>query len=470
MFEYTFLVIAFYLSILSYYLGVLLYMIPLPFYGIKKWAPILMVDGAFSAVLIFSYTLILNAIDYFSRLLGVDWNSFFVWIGLKTSLVVMLIVSLKFIGLSLSLGGLQFLANSIISSLINSLMTVMFLLLSISIASTIILTYGSKILALGILLFATPFRITRSAGSMIISIIIVFSIGLPLMPIYVEILSQAPSFSESLLTEYGIAYGYINIVDLFNSPVYKPVAKIYTIDEDIILAQYIGDSRGVINALSPEKGFPSSKEYIIYIEYGGLKYRRVVDPERDYLSFKGLYNLSIKLPVVKIDRLRFIYPRYCIPVKARIEGNSVLLEVKKSSSLCRLFLNVYRDENAILYVDNVILDPERIIRYEWYGVKLKTLVYNLDSTSSNVITVKIDLEYQDYFEEPSVKEINYVGDSMGLYKFSPTDLVKPVVYIVFNLFVAPLTYVAILFSTSIGLARVLGGALPSLARVILTRV
>ena len=101
--EYTFLLIAFYLSVLSYYLGTLLYMIPLPFYSIKKWAPTLMVDGIFSATLVFTYTIIMCIIDYFSNMLGSDWVGLYTWISLKTGIVVSLMAVRNIIGATVSL-------------------------------------------------------------------------------------------------------------------------------------------------------------------------------------------------------------------------------------------------------------------------------------------------------------------------------------------------------------------------------
>lgn len=461
--EYEFLIIAFYLSILSYYLGVLLYMIPVPFYSVKKWAPTLMVDGVFSAILIFSYTLFLSLINYLGGLFGSDWNSFFLWLGFKTSIVTTLLVVLKFIGVSLSLGGLQFIANSLITSLINSLTNVLFLLLSLSIASTIILTYGSKILALGILLHSIPFRLTRVSGSMMISVIMVFSIGLPLMPAYVEVVSQPPGFNESVLVEYGVAYGYINIVDMLGSPIPYPVLNIYTSDKSIILAKYVGNKNGVIDATSPSKGFPSAKEYVVMVDYGGLQYWKSVDPLREYVDAgDGRYNLTITTPIVSLRGLRYIYLEDCILQDISL-GKVVFFNVSVEDKGV-VYIVVNYNDDAYVFLDNTLKEPDVIVVYNWYGVDFKALKYFVDS---GVHSFRVYIKYSTLDLKPSVDEVYYVRDSAGIQHFEPSDLVKPVVYLVFNLFIAPLTYVAILFSASVALARLLGGASPAIARIIL---
>ncbi len=461
--EYEFLIIAFYLSILSYYLGVLLYMIPIPFYGVKKWAPTLMIDGVFSAILIFSYTLLLSIINYLGSLFGSDWNSFFLWLGFKTSIVVTLLVVLKFIGVSLSLSGLQFIANSIISSLINNLTNILFLLLSLSIASSIIITYGSKILALGILLHSIPFRLTRVSGSMMIAVIMVFSIGLPLMPAYVEIVSQPPGFNESILVEYGVAYGYINIVDLLNLSVSYPVINIYTFDKDVLLAKYLGDQNGVIDASSPDKGFPSTKEYTVLVEYGGLQYWLTIDPLKEYVDAgDGRYNLSIVLPIIHINSLRYIYLENCELKDIVLDKIIYFTVYVEDKGVVYIVINY--DDNAYVFVDGVLRDPDVVVVYNWYGINFRALKYFIDSGAHSF---RVYVKYSGLDLKPGVEEVYYVRDSAGLYQFEPMDLVKPVVYMVFNLFIAPLTYIAILFSASIALARLLGGAAPSIARIIL---
>ena len=58
MFIDTVLNAAFALSVLTYYLGVLIYAIPIPWYGIKRWAPLLIFDGLLAA----SLTLFFNDI------------------------------------------------------------------------------------------------------------------------------------------------------------------------------------------------------------------------------------------------------------------------------------------------------------------------------------------------------------------------------------------------------------------------
>jgi hypothetical protein len=67
---YELLILASQLSILTYYLGVLLYVLPIPDYRVKKWAPILIRDGLWMAVLASAFTIILAASDLIAAYSG----------------------------------------------------------------------------------------------------------------------------------------------------------------------------------------------------------------------------------------------------------------------------------------------------------------------------------------------------------------------------------------------------------------
>ncbi len=457
--EYEFLLTAFYLSVLSYYLGTLFYMIPLPFYSIKKWAPTLMVDGVFSATLVFTYTIILALIDYIGGVLGSNWTSFYLWIGFKTGIVATLLTILRIIGMTLSMSGLQFLANSIISSLISILTYVILSLLIITVVAMIITSYGARLLALGILLHAVPFRLTRASGAMMISIVIVFSIGLPLMPAFVEYVSAPLIVPGLVVTDYGLAYVVVNITDTVGNSIPYTLFEAYRLDNNRLLARYIGSREGYIDTCDPDKGLPSSRSYGVVVEVGGARLVDTVNPVEDYKQLNNtVYRLDLRYnKLLSIGVTRFIYLNNSILKSLTISQNHYTLELDVDQETA-IYIVVQTSDTVTVYIDGYGRSPDRTDYYTWYGVELYSHTYTLD-TGSHVVDLYI--VYGDT-ETPEIDEVYYLRDVANITLTRPITLINPIAYLIFNLLIAPLAYIAILFSTSYALARLLGGTRPSI--------
>ena len=54
-----------------------------------------MVDGVFSAILVFSYSLIMWLIQYFSGILGSDWNRYNEWLLKEINIIIGVILLFK---------------------------------------------------------------------------------------------------------------------------------------------------------------------------------------------------------------------------------------------------------------------------------------------------------------------------------------------------------------------------------------
>ena len=171
--DYYILTIAFYLSVLTYYIGVLILALPIPWYGIKKWGPILIVDGIKSAILVFSFNIIILSVAYISEVIGINWYNFNAWIVGKISELVLLYTFLF---------SLQTVASKVISGITGiftspllSLITYSIILLeTFLIVGAVVYSYCSKFIAIGILLHNIPFRISRAAGSTLIAFAIIY--------------------------------------------------------------------------------------------------------------------------------------------------------------------------------------------------------------------------------------------------------------------------------------------------------
>ncbi len=460
--EYELLVTAFYLSALSYYIGTLLYILPIPFYGVKKWAPTLMVDGIFSAILVFAYTILLWLIEYFGGLLGSDWASFYTWLGVKTGIVATLMTILRVIAASASFTGAKVIVSSIITPLISSLTYVTMTLLTIAIIAIIITSYGARLLALGILLHSVPFRLTRASGAMIISIVMVFSIGLPIMPLYVELLSQPIGMPDLMVVDYGIAYVKIYINDSIGKPISFPVFTAITQDNRT-LALYLGGEDGVIDASSQDRGLPSSRSYNVDIDVAGIHLFKTIDPIKEYVGENStFYKLYISINnTLQLEPLRLIYLEGIdIQGYSLDSGYHEITVYSQDNSY--FYVIVYQQDNIIVYIDGELKSPLETTNYIWYSIDMVSFKYQL-SPGQHTITIKLSY---DIIPTPSINEIHYLRDTANISLLNPLTIINPIVYLIFNLFIAPLSYIVVLVSSSYALARLLGGTAPSLFRAL----
>jgi len=460
--EYELLVTAFYLSALSYYIGTLLYMIPIPFYGVKKWAPTLMVDGIFSAILVFAYTILLWLIEYFGGLLGSDWTSFYTWLGVKTGIVATLMTVLRVIAASASFTGAKVIVSSVISPLISSLTYVTMTLLTIAIIAVIITSYGARLLALGILLHAVPFRLTRASGAMIISIIMIFSIGLPIMPLYVELLSQPIGVPDLIVVDYGIAYVKIYINDSIGNPISFPAFKAFTQD-NMTLALYLGGEDGIIDATSEDSGLPSSRSYNVDIDIAGIHLLKTIDPVKEYINGNNtFYKLYISINnTLQLEPLRLVYLEG-ISIQSYSLGSGYYELIVYSYDNNYFYVIACQQDTVTVYIDGEIENPLETISYTWYNIDMLSLKYQL---SPGQHTITIEISYNE-IHIPGVNEVYYLRDTANISLLSPLTIINPIVYLIFNLFIAPLSYIVVLVSSSYALARLLGGTTPSLFRAL----
>ena len=457
------LVLAFYLSVLSYYLGVLIYVLPIPFYGLKRWAPQLMIDGVFSAILVFSYNTIKWVMKYIGGLLGVDWSSYYTWLAGEINIVLGSIITLKVIGTGLSSIGLNFLANSLISPLISSLTYLLIFLVTVSTLITVLTTLSDTLLALGIALHAVPFRLTRSSGATIISLIIVFSIGTPLMPQFIDSISVNTSLAHKL--GYGYLLAKITVYDYTGDPIPYYLYEVYS-ENKTLLARYLADANGVVNATSIYKGIPFARHYIS-VKLAGYEYWQELDPGT--YSNVSTTHVVIKLVLKDIIVLRplrfttlFNIDNYTVTYK-----DETLLNIHVNTRHRGYMIVVgLANDQLFVYSGDAVIAPSETYSYTWGYVDFKAHNYSLGPGQYRLtIVISGDSEEKPFFEEKY-----YARDTLGLLANEAASLVYPISLLIFRLFIAPIIYLSILFSAALALSRILGGSSPKIARVLVSGV
>ncbi len=456
------LVLAFYLSVLTYYIGVLIYMLPIPFYGVKKWAPQLMVDGVFSATLVFSYNILKWLIDYMGGVIGVDWNHYYAWLAAEINIVLGSIITLKMIGVGLSSVGLNFLANSLISPLISSLTYLLIFLLTVTTLVSVVVTLSDSLLALGIVLHALPFRLTRSSGATLIALVVVFSIGTPLMPQFIDSISMNTGIANKL--GYGYLLANIIVYDSTGKPIPYYLYEIYSLNKTL-LARYLANENGVVNASTIDRGIPSTKHYVC-VKLAGYEYWDVVDPSKYGGSSKPYVNASFNIKELFVLRpLRFaVLFNGNLTIKYR--SDKELLGIIEANDATQVIVVGLRSDTIELFVDGYLLQPSNTYYYEWGLIDFKAYNYTIVPGKHNIYVVV----YGNDSMEPVFDEVYYAKDTLGITVAEPSSLIYPVALLIYRLFIAPIIYLSILFSATLALSRLLGGSSPKIVKVLVSGI
>lgn len=438
-------------------------MLPIPFYGVKKWAPQLMVDGIFSAILVFSYNILRWIIDYMGGVLGVDWDEYYTWFTSEVNIVITTIIMLKMLGIGLSSIGLGFFANSLLSPLISSLTYLLIFLITVTTLVSAITMLSNHLLALGILLHALPFRLTRSSGATLLALVIVFSIGTPLMPQFINTITPSTGMTEKI--GYGYLLSNIIVYDAIGQAVPYYLYEIYSLN-NTLLARYLADENGVVNASSILKGIPSSKHYA-HISLAGYEYWKIIDPS-NYVNITASFHTNITINLNELYVLRPL--RLVIVFNASLivmhHSNTELHGVLNVEDMARIIVVGLDSDNIWVYINGSYWEPINTYYYGWGGVDFKAHEYML-SANKYIMHVFV---FGDSVKKPYFEEKYYARDTLNLSVEEPVSIVYPISILIYRLFIAPIIYLSILFSTTLALARLLGGSSSKIMRVMVSGI
>ncbi len=469
MLEDWFLLVAFNLSVLTYYLGVLVYALPIPWYGVKKWAPLLIVDGIFSAILVFGFNLIIQAVNYIFSILGLSWNNLMLWLNTTISSVFILIFFIQLLGSMLSKLSFGLIPNFLgpLYSILSYSLTSLFLIQFISL---IIRLHYTKLIALGVMLFAIPFRIARTAGAILISFSIVFYIGLPLLPIFIQTFAQSQEFNQEVYF-YGISFPHYVVKSYNDSNIPMAIMNIYSVN-NTLLARYIADSNGSVYASYPDKGSPNNY-FKIEIEYLGYIFKTypykfinnfTCNYKSDYINDNTTCLLNVHVPgILYASACMLLFNVWNASVKEfnvmGLNNVQLLINVSKQGVYEIMVWHGSKDNIEVMLNDS-LLSYDRIIidNVEWYGNSLNILKIRLDVGIWNVSILLNDSCQQIYLDKNTL-EIYYIKHTMNASNI--LSLVEQSSsYYFFSTIILTSSYLILLTIISYGFAMFLGGRYP----------
>jgi hypothetical protein len=444
--------IAFYLSVLSYCLGVLLRALPLPFFTVKRLGKTLIVDSVFSATLVFLYQTLTAIVDYLGRILGADWTSFSMWVSERSTILLLLLTAFKAIGVLASRVGLGAVFSGILSSITNLITTSLTTLLTVWVLSLMLKAASGFLIAVGVLLISIPFRLARGAGAMIIAVTMVFSIGMPLMPHFISIVSSGTAISIGL--REPLCSGTLYLVDAKGNPVGQAVIEGYRGEE--FLYRYVFSTNGLLVLDKTNGGFPCS-EHIARLEIAGFKYSYSVPAQ----SITELANITFSLPdLLVLDTRRLVEISEGVQVVDYSKSeNSLVLRLDVSEEA---YFAVYTETSDTLEViiNGEAVNASSVFRYTWYNISYTGFKYTLVPGTYQVnITV-----YTQSTTPLDVPVEPFVIKAFNVDPFAPETTLAYLTYLFVELTILPLIYVAILMTISYGVSRLLGGVSVSIAR------
>lgn len=464
--------LAFSLAVLTYYIGVLIYSIPIPWYGLKRWAPMLIVDGMIVSGLVLFFNNIILLVNYVYNLLGASWDSYLSHMKSLWAMLFSLILFIEMLLAILTRMPLRIYLFSSILYVFRSILSYGLLIITLLIILSIVVkTLLPKLIALSILLYSIPFRIARTAGASLLAFAIVFYIGLPLMPYFIFMLALPESVPESFntLIDYGVAYPRILIKSLHDDPIPFAILNVYN-DNGELIARYVSERDGWVYASYPNKGLPAVKEYNIDIMYYGLVFKTIpnrIDPLTHYIESDEIrgtnYECFVTVPgIVKfykgiliLNNADMVYKSLSISEQGELISISLIINVKNNR-----YYNLIALPNDYLLLKIALNGSSikyNVIKLNWFG---KTI--NLVSLPLNNSTYNVDIQLTGQYTEvniPKSIEKPYVLSATG--GKSLNEILKSVstTYTMLSI-IFPTMYIIMLTMIAYGFASFLGARYP----------
>jgi hypothetical protein len=447
--EVDYLILAYRLSVLTFYLGVLIYAMPIPWSGLKRWAPRLIWDAILSATLILASDIILEAVDRLTLLMGGSWDYLNTWItsgaaefiSMKT--LAALIQSLPDpIGV---LGGIKLLVKPVDRLATSAL----YFIGVIAGLAYLVKNYGALISALGLVLYAIPFRISRSAGAWLFSFTIIFTVGLQVLPVFVSSLAGPPQpFSPGEVAEKGVAPlqatvfsegggldGELMVEDAISGEQYG----VYEVNNGTVLDE-MGNNIVMIPSIPPLIFKLNYMNVIFYLSpypvnnsdydiIGGIRRIELNSPYTIYgrkglLSYTNGEIINVTVTSTEIDAIVWLHSGDYVAVRY-ING-------------CQITVNA----PALQLVDQG--------EWTWRGESGKYRKYVAPENG----TYNIEISYNCPPPKFTYQLSNYLGSVEKYLAFYNLNIIKA---FILYWFTVPIIYLAVLTSATAGLARLLGG-------------
>jgi hypothetical protein len=386
-------------------------------------------------------------------MLGGSWSYFVSWLrslvmfalGMK-ELVIMAYAAAR------ALGPLKVLTSLLWP--IDRLSNVLFIFIATVYGLAVFIkNYYYLLMAIGVVLYAMPFRLGRSAGAWLLAFAIVFNAGLPLLPVFVSAFYSEQQRGVTPVVNYGLVYAKVNVTDLSGRPLNYGISYFYVMTDQgtlKLVGKYIVSNNGILRSRYSNDyvPLPSRKRIYSYIEINSLQMPLYPFPASaaDITGTEGTLKLVAEnivwhrgdLIVVTNASKVYILKVSNNTIKFRVNESHYFIDVR-SPSRCNYLLNVQGD----------VLKTEEGT-WSWLNVKGSYRRLYLNGTSITQIDVSSECAVNPSYPQPFDYYIDFLGEGI----FLDTNLIRSIIVMYLTL---PLMYIFVLFSIAYALARLIGG-------------
>ncbi|MFZ8792925.1 MAG: hypothetical protein ACO2O2_03415 [Acidilobaceae archaeon] len=438
-------ILAFKLAVLTFYIGVLVYALPVPLPIVKRWGPQLLWDGV-SSVLLASLYAVLYAVSHrVALMLGGSWSLFNIWHSTSLGVAVNLKVLLATLTAIPEVARLSGPVYAIASPLDRAATLAILFLTTLAGIADLIYNYGLILVALGAVLYAIPFRIARGAGAWLIAFIIVFSVGLQVLPLFVSSFASKPEVPES-----SIGYRLLSV--RVESSKGNPMAYGVLVVMDgrgEVKASYMIDDRGYARSkhLNDNQILAPVLEAYLYVEFNGLMFPLIPRPLRvQELSHGEIVVARTVHATLTVNPLILVYSSRDFSVTSGDGWMHITSYLGVGD-----FIEIrYPDYCTLSVVSNQTMASGR---WTWRGVS--GVYLRLEAGSAGYHELVVYITSCDPLNLPSYEGVqDYAEKLMDALRFIDVNLLKA--FILYYLTI-PTIYVFMLFLATAALARVLGG-------------
>ncbi len=440
-------VLAIKLAVLTFYLGVLVYALPLPLRSVKKWAPELLSDGVQALLIALIYGTLYVASLNLAGLLGGSWALLDVWFKKSVGVIVNIKMFLAALGAVPVLSKISGIAYAVAGPLDRAATLALLFMVTLSGITELVVNYGLALLALGVALYAIPFKLARGAGAWLVAFILVFNVGLPLLPTFIVSLAsepsvpgEAPSFSVvkvKVVSNHGhpASYGFLKILD----------------SKANIVAAHPLDSNGYATPLYPEISgilLPSNIDLYPILEYDG--YMIPLNPSPLRLDTLNSNYVELRAPHVALFREPLIMVLLSnLNYELKDSGSSLTIITKLGGDS---YVDVRAPSTCSLNV-TAIGASVNVGTWEWRGVSGPS--YMVTAASEGDYEINVTIYNCSPTSTPHYGDSKDYADNLARsFAFLDLNLIRA--FVLYYLTV-PFIYVFILFLATASLARVLGG-------------
>lgn len=430
------------LSVLTFYLGVLIYALPLPSSFIKRWAPALVLDSIIAFTIALSYNLLYNAASSLASMLGGSKTLFLDWYAQALSISMFVkTVALAVESLPSRLAISPALQVAVIPFDRASTLAIIFLTTLAGIFD-LVFSYGHYLLLFGLALYAIPFRVGRGAGAWLISFVLVFTVGLPVMPIFLQQVASPPSGAPEL--DYGIVSP--QVLSSFGHAASKGVLVFTKNGEPVAIHELNAEGRPISGSLGEGKMALPGGPLIAYLEYSNVIFPLLPEPV-DVSNLKGT-RLELRAPHVILfrDPLIAIYTTGSDP--RLISGDGWLLATASLYPGSQLSLLIPSPCYYQVTSNGTLLTEA----WRWRGVEGR--LHSLIAETGGRYGINLTLHGCPELSLEPVAEKDYMTEVLGSLDYFSIDIMKA--FIAYYLTI-PAMYVFSLFMITTGLSALIGG-------------